>query len=152
MGHLINEFELAHEEFIRRFQQEAEVPNLRNETLSKTVWCDPDELNYSAPSGARNHAVAEVDLFQKTIHHYNGALPVVIDDDGNIFAGQGRVEASKLLGIERIPALVLSTLTRDDVQHYLETIGEFGSYVGWSQAMLSIDLQALRLIVLKQAG
>ena len=152
MKHFRNEFCLAHEEFMRRFHQDEDVPNLRDETLAKTVWCDPDELKYSESPVTRHHTDAEIDLFQKTIYHYTGALPIVIDDEMNIIAGQGRVEAGRLLHIERIPALVMSTLNSDDVHHYLGIIEEFGNYVGWSPDMLRIDLQLLSRIILKQPG
>lgn len=152
MKHTVNEFGLAHEEFTRRFLQEAAVPNLSDEVLTKVVWFDPDELDYAASPGALDHTDVEIDLFQKTIYCYPGALPIVIDDDGYILAGQGRVEAGKLLGIDRIPALVASTLTSEEAQHYLETVKASGNYVGWSQEMLSIDLQELNAMVLKKTN
>ncbi len=152
MKHVKNQFGLAHEEFMRRFNRDADVPNLRDETLAKTVWRDPAELKYSVSPGTRYHTDVEVDLYQKTIYYYTGALPIVIDDGMNIVAGQGRVEAGRLLNIERIPALVMSTLTSDDAQHYLEIIEEFGNYVGWSPDMLRIDLQLLNPIIPKQPG
>ena len=152
MKHTVNEFRISHEEFMRRFHQEAPVPNLRDEMETKLVWCDPDELGYDAWPSGLYHTDEEIDLFQETIYYYTGALPIVIDDDQVILAGQGRVEAARLLGIERVPALVFSTLTSDEVQHYLETMKEFSDYVGWFEEMLSIDLQALRLMLAKKSS
>ena len=122
-----------------------EVPNLRDETLEKTVWYDPDELDY-LPLEEREHSDAEVDHFQRTIHDYNGALPIVIDDECNIVAGRGRVEAGRLLGIDEVPAIPLSSLTAEDVDHYIETLVRFGGVVGWTHEMLQIELQHLLVI------
>lgn len=119
-----------------------EIPNLRDETLEKIVWYDPEELDFYALN-ERDHSDAEIDSFQRTIHEYNGAQPVVVDDDGNIIAGRGRVEAGYLLCVDDVPALPLSALTADDVQHYIDTVIRFGKYVGWTREMLEIDLQHL---------
>lgn len=119
-----------------------EVPNLRDETLEMIVWYDPEELRL-LPFEQREHCDAEIDQFQRTIHDYNGAQPIVIDDKCNIVAGRGRVEASLLLGIDQIPALTLSSLTVDDLDHYIKTLVSFGKYVGWPRQMLEIDLQLL---------
>lgn len=120
----------------------ADVPNLRDETLEKTVWYDPDELDYLELEELE-HSDAEVDHFQRTIYDYNGALPIVVDRECNIVAGRGRVEAARLLGIDEIPAIPLASFSWDDLDHYIETMIRFGAYVGWSAEMLETDLQHL---------
>ncbi len=119
-----------------------EVPNLRDETLEMIVWYDPEELDL-LPFEERVHCDAEIDHFQRTIHDYNGAQPIVIDDECNIIAGRGRVEASLLLGIDEIPAIPISSLSADDVDHYIQTLFRFGQHVGWTVEMLKIELQHL---------
>lgn len=129
-----------------------EVPNLRDETLEMIVWYDPEELGL-LPFEECEHCDAEIDHFQRTIHDYNGAQPIVIDDECNIVAGRGRVEASLLLGINEIPALTLSSLTADDLDHYIKTLFSFGKYVGWPRQMLEIELQhLLKIDVLLKAA
>lgn len=119
-----------------------EVPNLRDETLEHIVWRDPDDLDFLAFDKLR-HSDAEIDQFQRTIHEYTGAQPIVIDDANNIVAGRGSVEAGALLGIDRIPALRMSSLSADDIDHYIETLFRFGHYVGWTRKMVETDLQHL---------
>ena len=119
-----------------------DVPNLRDETLAKLVWCDPDDLDFYALN-ERDHDDAEIDRFQRTIHDYNGAQPIVIDDDDNIVAGRGRVEAGSLYGVDNIPAIRMSSLSADDLDHYIRTLIRFGHYVGWTREMLETDLQHL---------
>ena len=43
-----------------------DLPNLRAVTLSKIIWCDPDELDYYSP-GAREHSEAHIDRFAQAI-------------------------------------------------------------------------------------
>ena len=122
--------------------QGTEVPNLRDETLEKVVWFDPEELDFYSPNES-DHSDAEIDQFQRTIYEFNGALPIIVGDGGVIVAGRGRVEAGYLLGVDGVPALMLSDMTADDVCHYVETLTRFATYVGWSRKMLEIDLQSL---------
>ncbi len=125
------------------FTMGTDVPNLRDVTLNKVVWCNPDELDYYAP-GARQHTDEHIDMFQRTIYDFNGALPIVTNGTGGIIAGYGRVEASKLLGIDQIPTIPLSWLTEKERKHYIKTLMQFGEYVGWAREMLLIDLQHLK--------
>ena len=132
--------------------QGTDVPNLRAETLAKVIRYDPDELDY-LPLDEREHSDAEIDHFQRTIYDYTGAQPIVIDHECNIVAGRGRVEAARLLGIDEIPAIPLSSLSSDDLDHYIETMIRFGAFVGWSAEMLETDLQHLLVIeALMKAG
>lgn len=125
--------------------QGTEVPNLRDETLAKVIRYDPDELDYLSLEELE-HSDAEVDHFQRTIYDCTGAQPIVIDHECNIVAGRGRVEAARLLGIDEIPAIPLSSLSSDDLDHYIETMVRFGAYVGWSAEMLETDLQHLLVV------
>lgn len=127
------------------YDSEADVPNLKDEFLEKTVWCDPDDLDY-LPFEEREHSDAEIDHFQRTIQDYNSAQPIVIDRDCNVVAGRGRVEAGRLLGVDEIPAIPLSSFSADDLDHYIETMIRFGAYVGWTSEMLETDLQILLII------
>lgn len=122
-----------------------DIPNLPDETYEKVVMCDPDELKCVSFHESK-HSDGEIDQFQQTILDYTGAQPIVIDDDGTVVAGHGRVEAAKLLGIEEIPALPLSSLTGDDVDLYIRTLAEFGKYVGWTRRMVKIDLRIMLVI------
>jgi len=122
-----------------------EFPNLRDETLENVVWCDPDDLDFHA-FNERDHSDAEIDQFQRTIHDYNGAQPIVLDDADNIVAGRGRVEAASLCGVDKIPFLRVSSLSADDLDHYIKTLIRFGQYVGWTREMVETDLQHLLVI------
>lgn len=122
-----------------------EVPNLSDEILENTVWFDPEELDY-VPLEEREHSDAEIDHFQRTIYDYNGAQPIVVDCECRIVAGRGRVEAGWLLGVDEIPAIPLSSMSADDLDHYIKTMIRFAVYVGWSAEMLETDLQHLLVI------
>ena len=58
-------------------------------------------------------------------------------------AGHGRVEAAKLLGIERVPTLRLSHLTEAQRRAYVIADNKLAQNAGWDRDVLAIELQAL---------
>lgn len=129
-----------------------DVPNLRDETLEKVIWCDPDDLDCSLLVELE-YSDAEIEQYQRTILARGGALPIVVGDDGWIVTGRGRVEAALLLGIYNIPALRLSSMTFGDLNHYIETLVRFGQNAGWTNDMLNTDLGHLyKLNAMAQAA
>jgi ParB-like nuclease domain len=63
---------------------------------------------------ARTHSQKQIQQIANSIARFGFTNPVLIGDDGEILAGHGRVEAAKLLKIERVPALGLSHLNEAD--------------------------------------
>ena len=60
---------------------------------------------------ARTHSRKQIRQIANSIARFGFTNPVLISDDGQIIAGHGRVEAAKLLQIERVPTLCLSHLS-----------------------------------------
>ena len=61
----------------------------------------------SHPGNARTHTKKQIRQLAKSIDRFGFTNPLLVDDDGQIIAGHGRVEAAKLLGMETVPALRL---------------------------------------------
>ena len=62
-------------------------------------------------NNARTHSKKQVNQIAKSLKRFGFCNPVLIDDQGQIIAGHGRVAAAKLLGIGVVPAVRLSHLT-----------------------------------------
>jgi ParB-like chromosome segregation protein Spo0J len=54
---------------------------------------------------ARSHSKKHIRQIAGSIERFDFTIPVLISDDGQIIAGHGRVEAAKLLNMQRVPAL-----------------------------------------------
>src|SRR5256884_8357136 len=63
------------------------------------------------PNNARTHSKKQVRQIANSIAKFGFCNPVLIDDDKQIIAGHGRVEAAKLLGIAAVPTYRLSPLS-----------------------------------------
>ena len=54
----------------------------------------------SYPNNARTHSKKQIRQIANSIKKFGFCNPVLIDDEKQIIAGHGRVEAAKLLGID----------------------------------------------------
>lgn len=92
---------------------------------------------------ARTHSKKQIRQIANSIEWFGFTNPVVIGDDGEVLAGHGRVEAAKLLKIERFPALRLSHLSKAERREYVLADNKLAQNAGWDRELLAIELQGL---------
>src|SRR5262249_55527413 len=56
-------------------------------------------------NNARTHSKKQINQIAKSIRQFGFCNPVLIDDQGQIIAGHGRVAAAKVLGIGVVPTV-----------------------------------------------
>jgi len=101
-----------------------------------------DELT-SYKGNARTHSRRQVRQIADSIAQFGFTNPVLIDDDGMIIAGHGRVKAAKLLGLAAIPTLRLSHLSDSEKRAYMIADNKLAERAGWDRKILATELQAL---------
>lgn len=94
-------------------------------------------------NNARTHSRAQIKQIAKSIEKFGFNNPVLIDDDKQIIAGHGRVEAAKTLGIHAVPTVRLSHLSDADKRAYILADNKLAQKAGWDREILAIELQAL---------
>jgi ParB-like chromosome segregation protein Spo0J len=62
---------------------------------------------------ARTHSDQQVAQIAASIREFGFTNPVLIDEEDGIIAGNGRVLAAHLLGLDEVPCIVLAHLTPD---------------------------------------
>jgi DNA modification methylase len=97
------------------------------------------------PNNARMHSKAQLRKIASSIRAFGFNNPVLIDRQGMILAGHGRVEAAKLLGMTEVPTIVLEDLTPDQIRAYVIADNRIALDGGWDKEILSIELQNLML-------
>ena len=95
------------------------------------------------PNNARTHSKKQVREIANSIAKFGFCNPVLIDDDKQIIAGHGRVEAAKLLGIAAVPTYRLSHLSEADKRAYILADNKLAEKAGWDKQLLAIELQCL---------
>ena len=110
----------------------------------------PLEIQYRSPGellpyerNARRHSRKQLAQIAASIQRFGFTNPVLIDDEGRILAGHGRVEAAKAIGLEKIPTVRLSQMSEADRRAYIIVDNKIALNAGWDQEILAGELQAL---------
>lgn len=92
---------------------------------------------------ARTHSDEQVSQIAASIKEFGFNNPVLIDEDGGIIAGHGRVLASRKLNIEKLPCIRLSDLSEAQKKAYIIADNKLALNAGWDDEMLAIEIQEL---------
>lgn len=92
---------------------------------------------------ARTHSDAQVAQLARSIAEFGFTNPVLVDADGGIIAGHGRVLAAKKLGMGKVPTLRVDWLTEPQRRAYVLADNQLALQAGWDEGLLSAELMAL---------
>lgn len=92
---------------------------------------------------SRTHSDEQVAQIAGSIREFGFTNPVLIDKDGTIIAGHGRVMAARKLGMETVPCIRLRHLTPAQVRAYVIADNKLALNAGWDDEMLAAELAAL---------
>lgn len=95
------------------------------------------------PRNARVHSKKQLHQIAASIREFGFNNPVLIDKDGQIIAGHGRVEAAKTCGLETVPVLRLEHLTAEQKRAFALADNRIALNSGWDVEMLKLDLKEL---------
>src|SRR6266446_2903699 len=84
-------------------------------------------------NNARTHSKKQIRQIAKSIERFGFCNPVLIDDNKEIIAGHGRVEAAKLLGIKDVPTVRLSHLSERHKRAYILADNKLAEKAGWDR-------------------
>jgi len=86
---------------------------------------------------ARTHSKRQIWQIADSIKAFGFTNPVLTDSSRMIVAGHGRVEAAKLLGINKVPTIRLENLTSDQIRAYILADNRLAEKAGVNLAILS---------------
>lgn len=89
---------------------------------------------------ARTHSPKQIAQIAASIMAFGFNNSVLIDKDGGIIAGHGRVEAAKLLGHETVPCVRLEHLLAAQKRAYILADNKLAEKAGWDPEILKIEL------------
>lgn len=94
-------------------------------------------------NNAKRHSAAQISQIRASLREYGFVAPVLIDEDCNILAGHGRVEAARAEGMPTVPCVVASGLTEAQRKAYILADNRLTETGEWDSAMLEIELKGL---------
>lgn len=92
---------------------------------------------------SRTHDKDQVSQIVASIKEFGFTNPVLIDDEGLIIAGHGRVQAAQKLKLKTVPTICLDYLTEAQKKAYVIADNRLALNAGWDFDMLKIELQDL---------
>jgi len=93
---------------------------------------------------ARTHSDAQVSQIAGSIKEFGFCNPVLIDKDGGIIAGHGRVLAAQKLGLKAVPTITLGHLNETQKRAYILADNKLAMNAGWDDEMLRIEIMDIQ--------
>jgi DNA modification methylase len=92
---------------------------------------------------ARTHSDAQVAQIAASIQEWGWTVPVLVDEDGTIIAGHGRVMAAQRLGLAEVPVMIARGWSEAKRRAYVLADNKLALNAGWDEAMLRAELADL---------
>ncbi len=93
---------------------------------------------------ARTHSPAQVAQIAASIAQFGFVNPVLVDGEGVLIAGHGRVMAAKQLGLAAVPVLRLGHLSPAQARALRLTDNQIALNSGWDEALLAAEIARIR--------
>lgn len=93
---------------------------------------------------SRTHSEAQVAQVAASIREFGFTNPVLIDADGGIIAGHGRVLAARKLGLKTVPAIRIDYMTEAQKRAYVIADNKLALNAGWDDELLALELGDLK--------
>ena len=94
-------------------------------------------------NNSRTHSDEQVMQVASSIKEFGFTNPILIDDDGGIIAGHGRLMAAKKLGLDEVPCIRLGHLSEAQRKAYVIADNQLALNSGWDLDSLKIELEEL---------
>ena len=108
----------------------------------KITYQNPDQLT-PYPRNARTHSRRHIRQIANSIEEFGWTNPILVDPDGMVIAGHGRVLAALELGYTSVPTIALKDLSDLQKRAYILADNKLAENAGWDRDTLAIELQSL---------
>jgi DNA modification methylase len=106
------------------------------------TWRSVDQLIPYARN-SRTHSKDQVAQIAASIREFGWTNPILVDGDGTIIAGHGRVMAARKLGEKDVPCIELGHLTEAQKRAYVIADNQLALNAGWDAEMLKVEIAEL---------
>jgi len=94
-------------------------------------------------NNSRTHSDEQISQIASSMKEFGFTNPVLIDEQGGLIAGHGRVMAASKLSIKEIPCIVLDGLTEAQKKAYIIADNQLPLNAGWDLDKLKLELENL---------
>jgi hypothetical protein len=94
-------------------------------------------------NNARVHSKADIDKLADAIRNWGWTMPVLVDEEGILLAGHGRLRAAAKLGLTSIPVIVAGGWSEADKRAYRLADNQLVERGSWDLDLLRNEIQDL---------
>ena len=92
---------------------------------------------------AKRHPEGQIKRIMASIKEWGWTVPVLLDEDGEMIAGHGRLEAAQRLELKEIPCMVASGWTPAQKKAYRIADNRLAQLGDWDADLLKIELEEI---------
>ena len=86
------------------------------------------------------HPPTQIELLKRSLREFGWTMPVLVDEDGGIIAGHGRVMAAMQLGIKIVPCMVAKGWSEARKRAYVIADNQYARLGEWDHDLLKVEL------------
>lgn len=113
-----------------------------NKTNLIIVWRSVASL-HPYKGNARQHSKAQIKKLKASLKKYGWGNPIIIDENGMVLCGAGRLQAAIELGMTDVPTIALSHMTEADKRAFIIADNRIATQASWSKSLLRDELRGL---------
>ena len=98
------------------------------------------------PRNARTHSKRQIDQIVASINEFGFTNPILIDPDGSIIAGHGRLLAARKMELAEVPTIVLEGLSDPQKRALRLADNKIALNAGWDIDLLKVELGELQAL------
>ncbi|MDD3182448.1 MAG: ParB/Srx family N-terminal domain-containing protein [Alphaproteobacteria bacterium] len=91
----------------------------------------------------RLHSDEQISQLAASFIRFGMVMPILVDKEAGVIAGHGRLEAAKLVGLEKIPVVVLDNLTDEEKRAYVIADNKLAENASWDKELLGEHVELL---------
>jgi DNA modification methylase len=92
---------------------------------------------------SRTHTKDQIGRIAESIRTFGFTVPILVDEDQKVIAGNARLEAAIQLGLVQVPVVALSHLTRAQKRAFVIAENQLATLSGWDKDVLRIEFKEL---------
>lgn len=94
-------------------------------------------------NNAKIHGPEQIEQLRRSLREFGFVSPVLIDEDKNLIAGHGRVEAARAEGMIEVPYVMVSELSEAQRRAYIIADNRLAETGEWDAARLKFEMEEL---------
>ncbi len=92
---------------------------------------------------ARRHSKKQIGQIAESMRQFGWTCPLLVDGNGVLITGHGRLEAAKLLGFPSVPVIRIDDLDEAQVKAYRLADNKLAANSSWDEELLKLEFEGL---------